>query len=672
MLNLTSYCLWGKHFSLVAKVNKEKQGYEIQSGEIFRQPFHSAYYQTQDFPDKADIALQISEGIQIPNFKFIDVFSRSKPEGNLIKNIDLQLGKKVQVLELNFDSFSSITAQKISQGKLDLTSFFDQISNKLLAKNKYQVDCVITSLMQFPIYPSKLQEFQYTKDLFYWYLHSNNLEISSDCELLVFTGEMVWSKWLNMLTISQYLQDYLNRNLKIIIDDSGFWQLLIYLAQKEPEIYKFSECFFNPQILFLANNDFLFHRKGYDVFEYHEDSALKNLLVSKERSELYDLHSSECTLDDNSVLPRYILFPKKQSKSIEKFSNNQFEHWWKPVELENNAIEFQHLSFSPMQIVEEEQLELSILRFNKAIGDQVHSADLLGVSRSDQFEILDYRHLPELEKYLVVINGQILRQGEIIALIPQFGSLLTYEIKAPCSGKIDLSQSEYGVIIIHTNKELRPFHAQFNFQVVDIQKNCKIFIKCAVENIYPFFNIGSSVSGILKTMDSEHNEEFPSIIFIDNLEEFRLNLDNIIHHRIKAIIIAKTNYFEFTKFLKKKDWELFNMNIILLEDFAGNISGIAARLKKFIGNYIFIDQGIIKIPLEQIANKFPLERSKEQQRYQIQKTVLKQGEKIHFLDYSLNNAYARIENVGLKTCLVNFQDNLLTIRKENIIYCNHE
>ncbi|MCA9383319.1 hypothetical protein KC909_03060, partial [Candidatus Dojkabacteria bacterium] len=266
MPKLSKLNTWGRFFGLNLELeHSETNGYSIKSTSRFRLPPYQGFenYLNQHFsPESIDYVLNQKT---IPVFKSLErVYFEDHNDEIEIKSISDELGKEVGILELNFDqvtykSSAGLFTKEVDINKLVLENCYPQFHKSLgISKND-----LFNALNTAPVIPSDSVSYMANLLIFKTLIGDfiDRGEVKE--QLLVVTGEMVWSGWLSLLGISEFLLRTIMDNKEIIIDQYAIWPLITRISKQEPELLMLNSSFFKPNLY--AINDYYVDKKDSAV-----------------------------------------------------------------------------------------------------------------------------------------------------------------------------------------------------------------------------------------------------------------------------------------------------------------------------------------------------------------------------------------------------------------------
>jgi len=238
----------------------------------------------------------------------------------------------------------------------------------------------------------------------------------NDKDIIVITGEMVWSGWLNDNMVAYILSNLFNESSYCFLDKSGLWEMVLRGTWLSEKIEKINQLMFAPNVYF-----YRFRPK-------------------EERLDLVDENSKRQII--NNGYSRYI-------NGLEGFKISE-------IDIPKDLI----LSGSKYKKITERRIngliktELSFV--DVKIGDFV----LLGHNKLCDTRVMRQLTIINSGKYsknvsFTVSHGQIVEKGETIAVNKSISGIIRgEEYLSPRSGSVDLSLRSKGYVIIWDKTEI--------------------------------------------------------------------------------------------------------------------------------------------------------------------------------------------------------------------------
>lgn len=117
-------------------------------------------------------------------------------------------------------------------------------------------------------------------------------------------------------------------------------------------------------------------------------------------------------------------------------------------------------------------------------------------ARIDVSSLLEVKP-PDTRKYLICLSGERVKRGDIVALRKKGVVSKEKSISVPCSGVVNLSEIDAGILKILGVAKETTINAGVEGKVISVIKNKQVDILCKVLRIRPFLGFGDDVQGEL-------------------------------------------------------------------------------------------------------------------------------------------------------------------------------
>lgn len=669
---LSNIRIWGRHFALETKLSySDASGYTHAESFRYRLSPYSEHSKllTDSSKNIADFSVFLSSDTQesLFNNRSQDI-PHDEDINNPIELISKEIGKTIKVWELNFDIVKKYDSNHVLSKHLDYESMLKDRQYKSIFKdidtikeqlyNAFKVNPIISHTYEDQIINAKILD--YILSDFY-----NNE--SKDTELLIVTGEMLWSGWLNMFLITQLLHNGISSNIEVIFDCYGVWQALIRSNSQTTELYKIGKEFFKPDLSFFVDLPLISKSRSHIELELKKESTRK-LILGKDRVGLFDLGEGGYKLQNKNYIPQllYLKFfnrPKFNSKVDEK----KYDKWWKGTDylLQKNINSV--VSYYPRTLNYIDCARLSLPdRFSKKVGDILEEGEVTGQFNIIHRKFMDMNGVDSYEERLSIVNGQLINKGDSLFDKKLFG----VNLNARSSGKVDFSLLDQGIIQI-LKARFEVDHAPINGTVEGIKMNKYYNISSYFIHFYVSKYIGNSdVSGYLVNKQMLEGD-FEKALYLESLDKYDFNIDSVQEYRVRVIIIPSAGYDEIVEFIKKEEIRMGVVNVIILNRLGDKDKYLGEMLMKYMGKYICINnKGTVMVPYnsKQFTFSMPLKEDAIQNKINYSLGV---GKEIQIINYRAIPSYVRIESVSGSNILVNTGKELLYVSLDNIIEYIH-
>lgn len=478
--------------------------------------------------------------------------------------------------------------------------------------------------------------------------------------LLVLSGELVWSGWLDFFVLIQNILNIKSTPGYLALDSYAVWEYVLLNISSQKEILNFSKSLFLPDITVI--NNYSQKRLPVGPIEIIDNDEVKTIHNVGGDYTLFDLKKSGYELENTGeFLSRFLLVKNRNISKI--FERN----YLKKQQLFQSSCDkkfiYRYAHTKPNK-VKEGDVNLYCRYPLMSIVKQ----DTDGYSHVTQIKHklpkYDYIEMP-VNKELLVNEGQLVVKGDVL-FRHTVGSKNKIEV-AGNSGKISLSMLDKGLLSIEYDEKIitTPIELQGKFQSKVSERNIMIknkYISIPIDNISEIIG-GGILSEWSNSIEQElQSSSFKYIIFLTKQNKVDYSKLAFKNGSILAVIAFNAGVID------KKDREYLaelGINCLFLDIASYNSNPDYERLIRLcLNSYIEIRVNEIVLPIESVGNINSIVTSTNAL------TNLKKGSFVKFLNYQSDFLYGKIEkssNDAQGDFLVNMPDMILRAHPANII-----
>lgn len=562
---------------------------------------------------------------------------------NRIKDITSILGFDLAYLQIDFLGLRYISAKSVVK-EYDLST--DEFIKRTRESNQIKgndFDRFIFSTLSSPYISDPVEENLNVLKLIQYMIKDAQIHLS-DNTVLILTGEMIWSRFVNSFVLINLLR-FLNVGEQYIIPDiHGLWQGLLGL--KNPGFLKdLDKTYLLPSILYKTYED------KKDKMDLNCSGIKRTIHLTKEL-DIFDINTEECFLKDKMV-PRFLIINRPKKKSRDKGFIQIHTDFMKKGRVEFGLYPQNYVNtvskeiFIPYRHIEE---------CTKKVGEWVSVNEMIGkqvLVHSDTYNV-------KKNASIKVFEGQIVKKGELIA------SYLFKDLRCKRAGKIELSSINNGVIKVIVNTSKMPIISSFSGELVKYS-DIGVRLRSYVSEIRLAGTLGEGCLGLLSKEVEDENillcEGYPDVIRYLNKS---VEKSSYYEKNIKGILVKRLKYKEFES-LRSLNIPDLKLGCIDME--SSNNSSFWKELENYLMNRsILISynhlyfQSNIKEDFGEVIN------------YNNSELDLKAGQEVFFVDFLSPNLYGNIvgpSSKGSEYYLINTGRDLVDVHINNIIWFKH-
>ncbi|MFQ5492574.1 MAG: hypothetical protein ACE5DX_00220 [Candidatus Dojkabacteria bacterium] len=650
--------LLGKHFGIeTTLVDHKDSGYKLKNATLFRIP---QYLTPKHLDDSETIGRDIiyandadTWGTKLSARYMIVPNQSSSVE---ISQLSQVLDRKLAVIELTFDYI------KITSDSDDVMIPFDgeQLSLtksvRKLAKDMGLSNSKLTSaLINAPVVATDVLSKVFNARLLMQILRSQSIQLL-EFEQVIFTGEMVWSRWVDISGILAIFElIFAGRKVEILIDFNAIFQLLLMSELKIKELSRLNGELLKPQVTWIDDRSLLTKNRKLHELDLKKKGGEKKLILTKDRIGLFDLRESGYKLAGREIT-RYIYINVFVSvaRLVDSANTKKYEQAWvQPLEWDSQYANVKYWPL-PRLWVDESQHMLSqsdfssySLDLNK--GSKVSDNQDFGKYTSSTMTVFNYQsHAGEIKSHLQVNDHQHVKKGSRLTIVPTLGGVWDKYLTAPHDGRIDLRLIDDGIILLKVDEE-KALNFRFPMHISNKLKSGGFVFKATSLNFPLAQWSGRQVSGYLASSVTEVDSG-QKIIIMDDVSEFDLSIEKIFERQIAAILFRRSSRNSYVNFIKSNIRQLKVLSFGLLTGFEEKMEAeIKLKLEEYLGEFALIDRGALSIPLNVSRSKFVMGNSDDTRQLSFSLKdftgQLCKGETIKVFSYLDTEAYVRIEKV---------------------------
>lgn len=551
------------------------------------------------------------------------------------------LGKKLVFVELDF---KQLRVTDVEGTKVHMHSWEQLLADKtfhnLLRKYNYSYQACAQAFLTAPVFATDPTSNVFNLRLSRFFTTSTMQSYKMPLEaLLVISGEMIWSRWINTFILSQLVSSWFGvQNRAFILDYNGIWPALLY--QPGAKLMRLDQSYFLPNFFYFGA---VKHSKGIEeqkLKAYGKDGDDKSLLISPDRASIVSL-DREYIFDGVVVRgDMYIAIASPQD-----FTPNRYRLWWpqKQFQLEKLPV----YTIQPELEMNTEQLEFDLFADSLRVKskDTVILGQAIGQVKVEKtyYQKVSAKDVKSLR--LPLLEGQLVRVGEPLYHIS--GSLLTSTVNAQYTGQVSYKYLKQGMIAITEKQPTQELKSIFCGDVVSVSKKQARILTSAL-HIPMYKLVGKPCQGMLVASLDEVTL-YPKIAVFSWQEFTLLDEQELIEADICAIVLTGVNQMEFIEYTSKHFALLSHINLALMDIYAEPAQKLLDLIGKFNGTYCVVREHDLALVLNTHQQKQYIDLIKAEDKEQ----GCKQGDLICRISYEQPMQYARIDKPSAEIDLTN-------------------
>lgn len=627
MPKLSNFSIWGKHFVLQSRLDfSHRYGYIVDNCQRFRIPVKNSAAFVRKAQNADDHSLNLVLNKELNSNDFLPgSFVTGQIDQSLVDAIGKELQKNIVVVEASFEKLKNLPDLAIIPNNEE-----EELKHLQLLSDSWN-------------------------ELF--------VQVNSDTDLLVITGEMFWSGWLTKAFVAKIIEDVIVDDTDIILDTNGVWQLLLTAGNSNSEVFRFGHSELAADLSVLVNPQ-LIKKNKQELYLLENESGKRELILRKEKASVFHLGESEYLRTNGEKLASHIYIKHFSPPSFEAKSRKltNMINWLTPFNFLDGKMAEQLLINPPELNYTKKLVEMNgryVLDINK--GAEFKQGDILGKKVLSQNIYIDVRKLVDIEKKLLCIHGQYVQKSTPLVENTKLGGFKKEMLAAPAKGKVNLSELEDGYIIIERRSSSDNFQIPFSGKYLrNRQKNIPQFEVQGIEIILAK-QWGQAVAGYLigleELMRSSSEQVRESIAFVNSLADvMQFDLNELVVRGAVAVVVKQAEEAEIKAFTFSQTFSKNLLSLAVLDEVVTNkTSRIDKLLKQHRGHYIFIEKASLLIPQAKQGLSMALELVEEQELF----PKPRKGMQVKIIGYYPSQPYARIEKLD---------DNLVTLSDSSKLY----
>lgn len=584
------------------------------------------------------------------SFEDVKLVNISKTKSEIVSENIMKLSEyyksDIEYYDFDFHRVHKFTKSESSSIKISLEkNFINSKYFKKLTKNGVKSDVLLDTFSAYPVIPVEKE----TEIVNYEIFQRIYPKLKPNTEVVILSGELVWSGWLTMDIILNTLDDNKYNNKIFIIDSWGLVQQLLSTVDYDKDYG-------------IVEHDDLID--SFTTSLYLTTKKLKTINeIPKTKSNNYPLYAnSEFIKTFPSGVthkPDYNYVLSKRAKSL----------------LSKSVISIGIDNITPLTIPRSmlQKVELSYFLpggsvLQKYEGERVSINEDIGLIPEYENHLLRLK-LPK-QLTLKVKDGQYVKRGDVIAERAVLKNMLKEKVVSPFTGYLETSFLEQGILIFKELKDKKQFLADFEGEILSIDKSetaqsAKIKANSFTTNT--IYKIGDDVQGKLMRLEDVQNYSASKLLLVKPNELGDITLEFIMKNNISGVIVDTPDYLMIRRYIAKVLKNSKATTLCVLNPFSiRSSSSIIDILYLYTGNTVIISNNSLHLLIDQKQSKEILLRLKSKDT-QSKKSILRKGEHVSFFNYSHQDPYARIENVSPRELVLNTERGIIVTNFSNII-----
>jgi len=534
------------------------------------------------------------------------------------------LKTKLLLVELDFKQLRITDQHGIRVFKHKWEQLFtDPTFLELLKKNNFSVQACVQAFLAAPVMATdpKSNIFNFKLCQF---LTNEPLQT-----VVVVSGEMIWSRWINTFMLSQLLTGWFPRqDRSVVLDHNGVWQLLIYTSQSK--LMELDQSYLEPNFFYFGEQRMSKHTRQIELEAYADNDLAKALIVTPDRAAIF--HLDHEYLYGGIIVRGDIYFAT--SKQAVPITPRGYSSWWPQLQFQLEALpEYRlqpELSLQTQQI----EFELEASELSVASGQSVTPGEILGsvIPTSRRYQKISGK--TKNEPKMAMLEGQFVKAGEPLYYLQ--GKLLTTMVKAEHSGQVGYEFIRHGLIAISGDQQAAEFKSIFTGKIIAASKK-KARIGAVGLCIPAFRLVGRPCYGQL-CIDMSTSSLYPRIVAMPWAQFITFSELELIQSEVSSFIL--TGVDQLAELLSR-------LNLLIVDALSEPSAKLLDILDKFGGCLCVLDASSLKLVIN----------SQEQKKYLDLVAPPMQpspsGELFCEISYEQPMRYVRMNNSSQKLTLAN-------------------
>jgi hypothetical protein len=461
---------------------------------------------------------------------------------------------------------------------------------------------------------------------------------------VVFTGERIWTNWLDDVNIHRILESIFQKDSYMCIDREGLWESILHNS-----INNKLNKLLNRKALAPNAYYYIPKKKNEKIFTYNSDN-LKRTLLLDEGVTIFD--KLEGYHFNEQVLPEKLFV--KGKCSIKK--NTKFISRLRIPEgyIESNTY---LLNQDSLVNITDSKLTLSI-----ETGVDIKRGMNIGVGSMRKGRIININNDLNNKFKLLINQGEEIKKGELIARNDSvYGKIMGEVVTSPYSGIVDLRNIDKGYIFIKEHEVIKyDYISTFEGQLIKTKYKETYQIRSDYYQI-PLKISTDSISG--KLVNNIKSDDFQTkILFANEIGDIANSVEELINNNVVGILFAHLSYADFEFILKKRTdlIDLLSINVINAFN-SENDATIMDLINKYKDYYISIEKNQLYVLVD---------IQKQQNDSGRNPAKLMSGKGVQLLSYTTKLMYYRImKKESDSTYLIGNDESMVESDVSNILFC---
>lgn len=305
-------------------------------------------------------------------------------------------------------------------------------------------------------------------------------------------------------------------------------------------------------------------------------------------------------------------------------------------------------------------------------GSLISQGDVVGNKLETKIKVIDCQPFThDLAKYMVCADGEIVKQGAVLAKISSGTGLFEKIITAPIGGKISYEAITDSLILIRqevSKIRVEAFHSGILVQILHNQGY-------VTNTDYYAIPVSLSTPGDFRGVMVKEGyaaSSFPKILLLEDLKKLSVSLEELLADRVVCLVATAGGYDDYLAFVEQYQRQLHYVGLVMLEEFGIEPAReVSSAIHKAIGRFVNIGEHQLKLPLGSYTEKIKYYNADviASTAGFVKANPPKIGDKIRLISYFRTVPYARIEKVNFSAeqVLVNTSHTVEEAYLDNII-----
>lgn len=565
-----------------------------------------------------------------------------------VQLIETDIGCDVSYFEFSFSNYFQITKGQITSREIHTEkSFSDSLGRSILKKFSLSKEVLYDAMCVHPIIP----EDQYSGELNKAIFNKLFKDIDIKTEVVILSGEMIWSGWITLATVLEWISRMKRTNILVIIDSWGYLQQSLSLESLDIKANEILES--------LSTSIFVDYLGK--LVNYRGDIDTKSPIgnINLYRNISYTRNSKSGFKHRPDYLFLLGRVDKKQKVSSDVLNIPLGVPFKKPPYINAASLRRRKLKLKfPYECVIQ----------NAPQGNIGYLQDI------GQMPVLSsaYLSLKFSKKYSQTVDSlKLMEKGETVGEKRVLKRLLAEKVQSPVRGRIDNRYIDWGLLRFIMAEGTIPFQSPFEGEILGVNKLCnqtQVNVYAESFTIPVTFSKGPEVEGTITSIsDISSNNEVSNIIILKKNDIGTITKEFIVKKNIVGFILIDFNYKALKDFFEKQLLSSKNIRLSLIYPLSNSWQGpITDLLYLLSGRRAILEKDKLHILIDKRTKKELYLRLNSKKK-STDMNLYKKGDEVFYLNYKQYYFYGRIEKVSKEDVVLMSSGEVLRGKFPNII-----